>query len=202
MTKLCLNFTSVSVHDLNSFLSNGVIGFGLGNCLLLNSHQAIIRYYRANLCVIWHIFIKENASGKVYLHVRFWNALGEKELRVEVKIPFMLMIFVFNAIKWVDCTTVKTLVIVLIEDLDSPCLIFYKDNLYMHVTWTTTLYVCLLPPWLNSLRHSDAYASMNWVIIGSGNGLAPLWCQAITWTSADSLIGPSGNLNQSSEIFL
>ena len=28
-------------------------------------------------------------------------------------------------------------------------------------------------------------ASVNWISIGSGNGLAPSWCQAITWTSAD-----------------
>ena len=32
----------------------------------------------------------------------------------------------------------------------------------------------------NSLRLSDAYASLNWVIIGSCNGLLPIRCQAIT----------------------
>ena len=29
--------------------------------------------------------------------------------------------------------------------------------------------------------------SVNWVNIGSGNGLSPVLCQAITWTSADLL---------------
>ena len=37
------------------------------------------------------------------------------------------------------------------------------------------------------------YASMTWVIIGSGNGLSPIWCQAITWTNVNFLsIDPSG----------
>ena len=31
------------------------------------------------------------------------------------------------------------------------------------------------------------YASVDWVIIGSGNGLLPVWQQAITWTNADLL---------------
>ena len=36
------------------------------------------------------------------------------------------------------------------------------------------------------------------VIIGSGNGLAPVWCQAFTWTNADLLlIAPLGtNFNE------
>ena len=32
------------------------------------------------------------------------------------------------------------------------------------------------------------YASLNWAIIGSGNGLSPVWCQAVTWTNADFLL--------------
>ena len=37
------------------------------------------------------------------------------------------------------------------------------------------------------------YASVNWVSIGSDNGLAPVRRQAITWTNADLLsIGPLG----------
>ena len=37
------------------------------------------------------------------------------------------------------------------------------------------------------------YAPLNWVSIGSGNGLSPVWCQAITWTNADFLsTGPLG----------
>ena len=39
----------------------------------------------------------------------------------------------------------------------------------------------------NSFRSADAYVLMNWVIISSGNGLAPVRCQAITWTNADVL---------------
>ena len=35
------------------------------------------------------------------------------------------------------------------------------------------------------------YASANLVIIGSGNGLSPVWHQAINWTNAELLeIGP------------
>ena len=37
------------------------------------------------------------------------------------------------------------------------------------------------------------YASVNWVSIGSDNGLSPSRRQAITWTNADLLsIGPLG----------
>ena len=41
---------------------------------------------------------------------------------------------------------------------------------------------------VNSLRPSDAYLRL-WTgsSLGSGNGLAPSWCQAITWTNADLL---------------
>ena len=35
------------------------------------------------------------------------------------------------------------------------------------------------------------YASVNWVSIGSGNGLSPIRCQAITWANAGVLsVGP------------
>ena len=44
---------------------------------------------------------------------------------------------------------------------------------------------------VNSLRPSDANASLNWVIIGSDNGLSPVRRQAIIWTNARKLlIGP------------
>ena len=42
----------------------------------------------------------------------------------------------------------------------------------------------------NKLTHLPlvrTYTSVNWVIIGSGNGLSPVWRQAITWTKADLL---------------
>ena len=39
----------------------------------------------------------------------------------------------------------------------------------------------------NTLGPRDAYASVNWIIIGSGNGLSPTRRQAITWTGDDLL---------------
>ena len=39
---------------------------------------------------------------------------------------------------------------------------------------------------LHSLRSGDAYVSLSWAIIVSGNGLLPVRCQAITWTNDDS----------------
>ena len=43
----------------------------------------------------------------------------------------------------------------------------------------------------NTLRPSDIFASVYWVIISSGNGLVPVQCQAITWNNAAWLsIGP------------
>ena len=44
-------------------------------------------------------------------------------------------------------------------------------------------------PWVNSLT----LGNFNWVIIGSGNGLPPVWRQPINWTNADFFsIGPVG----------
>ena len=47
-------------------------------------------------------------------------------------------------------------------------------------------------------------ASVNWAIIGSGNGLSPIRRQAITWTNAGLLsIGLLGtNFNRNSIIFI
>ena len=43
------------------------------------------------------------------------------------------------------------------------------------------------------LTHLPLVPHMNWVIIGSGNGLSPVWHQANTWNSAGILlIGPFG----------
>ena len=42
--------------------------------------------------------------------------------------------------------------------------------------------------WFNSLSPvTHVYVSVNWVIIGSGNGLSPVWRQAITWIN-DALL--------------
>ena len=46
---------------------------------------------------------------------------------------------------------------------------------------------------VNSIRPDDEYASVGWVITGSGNGMAPNRHQSITWTNADVLtIEPLG----------
>ena len=55
---------------------------------------------------------------------------------------------------------------------------------------------CALVPILLIVGEWRIYASLhtwlNWLIIGSGNGLSPVRCQAITWTNDDLLlIGPS-----------
>ena len=44
---------------------------------------------------------------------------------------------------------------------------------------------------IKSLRPGDAYTSVNWVSIGSGNVLSPVWCQAIVWANAELL--PDGH---------
>ena len=51
------------------------------------------------------------------------------------------------------------------------------------------------------------YASLNWVIIGLGNGLAPIRHQAIAWTSANllpnKLLGRNlTKINQNLNIFI
>ena len=40
---------------------------------------------------------------------------------------------------------------------------------------------------LNPYPPSTAYESVNWLDIGSGNGLSPARYQAITWTKAELL---------------
>ena len=49
----------------------------------------------------------------------------------------------------------------------------------------------LLEAMFTSLTHLSrvphAYASVNWLSLGSGNGLSPVRRQAITWTNADLL---------------
>ena len=49
--------------------------------------------------------------------------------------------------------------------------------------------------WSNQLLYPECriYASVNWVRMGSCNGLSPIWRQAITWTNVDLLpTGPLG----------
>ena len=50
---------------------------------------------------------------------------------------------------------------------------------------------------INSLRPSDAYASVNQTIIGSDNGLLPDGCQAIIWTKTCILSFGSLGINLS-----
>ena len=47
---------------------------------------------------------------------------------------------------------------------------------------------CIQPQWVNSsARGGCIYASLNWVIFGSGNGLSPVQRQAISWTNTGLL---------------
>ena len=47
------------------------------------------------------------------------------------------------------------------------------------------------PSGLSQLPQCRIYVSVNWASIGSGNGLLPVQCLAITWTNTDLLlIGP------------
>ena len=56
---------------------------------------------------------------------------------------------------------------------------------WIHVLGNRVLKV--ISPWCR------VYAFVNWVSIGSGNGLSSVRCQAITWTNADLLsVGPLG----------
>ena len=65
-------------------------------------------------------------------------------------------------------------------------------------TWETDIHTELISP----------YMSVNWVSIGSGNGLSPIWCQANTWTNVVLFVNwtPGNkfqwNLNLNSLIFI
>ena len=59
------------------------------------------------------------------------------------------------------------------------------------------------------MRPGNVYVSVNWVIIGSGIGLAPVLCQAIiTWTNVDFFVNQNHKdklqwyLNQNRKIFI
>ena len=59
-------------------------------------------------------------------------------------------------------------------------------------TWRT-LYLTLLQDSPGGCLTHIPLVSVNWVIIGSDNGLSPRWCQVIIWTNAGMLlIGPLG----------
>ena len=53
--------------------------------------------------------------------------------------------------------------------------------------WFQQMNSWVILKFVNSLRPSGTYVLVNWVIIGSGNGLLPERIQAITWTNADWL---------------
>ena len=58
------------------------------------------------------------------------------------------------------------------------CYLFYANSLVGQIVW---------------LSQGWRHVSVNWVIIGSGNGPPPIWLQTITWNSDElSPIGPSG----------
>ena len=54
-------------------------------------------------------------------------------------------------------------------------------------------HICVTcPQWVKAVWHIYVCVSLIWVIIGSGSGLMPVWCQAITWTNDDLWsVGPS-----------
>ena len=56
-------------------------------------------------------------------------------------------------------------------------------------TWVMWLDCCIYRKTFGTSQSSNTtqcriYASVNWINIGSGNGLSPIRCQAITWTNA------------------
>ena len=57
---------------------------------------------------------------------------------------------------------------------------------FYHFHLTKCSWKCRLPKWRPFCR-GDYRSSVNWVSIGSVNGLSPVQCQAITWTSAGLL---------------
>ena len=78
--------------------------------------------------------------------------------------------------------------ITLVSMTRTKTMTFIINNLSLLCNWkqcnicNAYPYKCfIIEAWCSKL------ALVNWVIIGSGNGLAPVWCQAITWTNADSL---------------
>ena len=82
-------------------------------------------------------------------------------------------------VSWSACDIVEKLMLNLIWDKD----IFIEENVFK---------ICLNgflrghgSEWINLFSPLDA--SVNYVVIGSGNGLVPFRHQAITWTNADLL---------------
>ena len=84
----------------------------------------------------------------------------------------------------------------------SKCWWEWQQNRTEINTWHIELFhkseVCLPKLYHSSLKFKldsspPSATSVNWVCIGSGNGLSPIWHQAIIWTSTGLLsIGPSG----------
>ena len=67
---------------------------------------------------------------------------------------------------------------------------FIQENAYENVVCKTDGHLVLVSMWLrrlsmNALRPGDRHVSVNWVIIGSANGLSPAQHQAITWINDD-----------------
>ena len=87
---------------------------------------------------------------------------------------------------------------------------FEPNKLHLEVLYAKCQLFLIWLQCVNSSPPSAVYVSVNWVIIGSGNGLSPLWCQAITWTNAGllsiGLLSPGNmfhwNLNQNFIIFI
>ena len=69
------------------------------------------------------------------------------------------------------------------KDFDIPW-DFHIHNRFKHMRYIV-FYKLVVHLW-------RIYASVNWASIGLDNGLSPVQCQAITWSSADLLMGHFG----------
>ena len=54
-----------------------------------------------------------------------------------------------------------------------------------YMKWFSSWKICIF--WLQLYRGFFEMTYWKWVSIGSDNGLAPSWCQAITWTNVDKV---------------
>ena len=110
---------------------------------------------------------------------------------------FNLQIAVISLwVMWTNCQKCRHKSSIHQENLKETCM---NLNCACPSTGTVScLDICKFGSWIsswpvNSSPPSAAYMSVNWVSIGSHNGLAPNRRQAITWTNVDLLsIGPSG----------
>ena len=79
--------------------------------------------------------------------------------------------------------------------MDCSLIKYYNKHFIQMICllYSTIAQTWLVTKYFNSLTEWRIYALLNWVIIGSDNGLSPVRRQAIIWTNAGILlIGPLG----------